>query len=411
MRRSYSRFSLCVMALAALAVLPIAAHAADGEAPKTDDTKVIVDQMLLENHREIDTTEELFKAAIKALKEDQTIGKAIAASVAAQKKSENQVMPGFYEIDEIIASQFGSQSLTQQISGTLNLINDQVMSGHEEVEGSAEFSMGQNNVAYNAFSRGTLAGLADAYTTHVQLFCIPGTANAPEGCGDSREAAGVLGSENFVDFLLGERTWGDAYVIDTMKLARVYFGSIPDVMHRDTLRKNKEGFVQNLKNMAHASLRMAVLNDLAARRAPSNEAVDSVLSVMLRNLEPSGATAGSTYDEVCSQKPNEMKAVERVVCGYTSKPPDFRSATALDPAVPREISQTVLEKVTQYDLYLSPYFYDMVNSTSFNSVGAMDKLEVYIKAQQLTQDYRQVQLLKMKTALAAASAAASTAKR
>jgi hypothetical protein len=52
----------------------------------------------------------------------------------------------------------------------------------------------------------------------------------------------------------------------------------------------------------------------------------------------------------------------------------------------------------QHDFYMSPTFYDELNSDYYSANGPIDKLEVYIKAQQLIQDYRQLRMLQMKVA-------------
>lgn len=224
--------------------------------------------------------------------------------------------------------------------------------------------------------------------------------NAPAACRSSNPS--THSSENFVDMFLGERTWGDKTIIDALLVARRFFAP---AQTRDVMGIfDEESFIANRSEMAQANLRMSILNSLAARRAPTSTATNTALGFMFRILANSSPFVMSPDPNVaCSAEnltysqddPDELKGIKFMngyVCSFTSAPVQGTGE--------RYVSQAAIDRIMQHDFYLSSDFYGTINSSSFNE-ASMDKMEVFMKAQQLAQDYRQLRLLQMKVAATA----------
>ncbi len=271
-----------------------------------------------------------------------------------------------------------------QIDKKLKEVISNSASGHKEVE---NVGSGSNVNPY----AGT-AVMADTFLwkRFQALFCIPNSASASPECAARKGDSTIRPYENFIDFFVSEKTWPDTTVIDGLVFARRFFVGGLDKSGIGLGVIDGKSFFSQQSSIAKANLKMGVLTDLAARRAPTSTASGTVLELLLTGLMPSGQVSSTDYEDVCSN--DQLTDVEAYACSFTNKPSGN--------GAPRVISQAAIDKIIQNDYMLSLDFYDKINSSTY-SKASMERLNVFMKAQQLAQDYRALRLLQMKTAVLA----------
>lgn len=296
-------------------------------------------------------------------------------------------MPEYFRTKAIMDERALSGVLTEDTRRTLDEVNYKVLQGYRTIPNVGLFEK------ENPYLGSRLSAVSKLYELHVKLFCNPeGMTNPPPGCGGDRVRAGVQENENFVDFLLGERTWPKNVVLDTMQLARGYFFDIGERFSMAGLKGGQAGLLSWQKSTALNSLRMSMLNSLAARRAPTSSATEEVLEVMLRNFAVDSKVSGMNYESICS-KAAPGNYLEAYVCNMTNIPSKANA--------PRIMGQASIDRIMQHDFYLSPIFYNaIVNSTTDPSVS-LKRMKVFMRAQQLSQDYYFLRMLQMQTAASA----------
>ncbi len=314
------------------------------------------------------------------------IRKAMIVREKERIRDENGSMPGLSRLISVSQDASRSSILTDEVRKLLNDNNYKVSEGYFDIPNVGSNST--ENIQYREY----LATTGKAYDLHLRLFCNPAMTNAPAGCGSDRALAGINGDENFVDFMLSERTWPTKTVLDTMQLARLYFFDYGVRPSAKDIRSAPVNLVKWQQQVAGQSVRMSMLNMLAARRAPTSPGTQNVLKVMLESLAVNGQVSSVNYKTVCSQP--TLTQLEAYVCNYTNIP-DPNDPNPLMRTT-RIISQASMDRILQYDYYLSPNFYATINSPSTPVKGGLDRMEVLMMAQQLSQDYYFLRMLQMK---------------
>jgi hypothetical protein len=315
-------------------------------------------------------------------------------SVQAMKEESRRQTPAFISWLWMIARQNqDGQLLTDEARQTLDMIAEQSVLGYTTVVNAASSALGRGSNEEGIYAKGLLPATANLYETHVNLFCLPGARNAPSGCGSLRRAAGIKSGETFIDFMVGEKTWQRAYVLDAMKSARAYFGFISDTAHLDDLRVNRDEFVRRQAKLARNNLRLSMMNYLAARRAPTSGAAAMAQMLVMANVTDTAQTDSLNINAMCAKDEDKQTPFEKTACSYTSDPSS--------PGGERIISQAAIDRVTQYDLYFSPRFFQIVRDPQNAGTGPLNKIQVVLKAQQLAQDYQHLRMLQMKVAATA----------
>lgn len=296
--------------------------------------------------------------------------------------------------------------LTDRIIGRFSMLNvslklDEIVYqsnfGYGNIE-NIEASGGKENSGTTNTIR-TDSYLRDKYNS---IFCMPDSKNANAECASRKVDEVARPNENFIDFFISDRTWTDEKVLDAMLLARRFFGgSIDRVALGQQGQLDFGNYMTYQKRATQSNLRMSVLNDLASQRAPSSRSGDNMLRAMFSMLSPNGEAPSVDPEYMCGPKgplsgkadTAEAKQAQNIaayVCSMGAKANDGT----------RIISQAALDRIMQHDMYLSGDFYERINSREYNGLS-MDKMQVFMKAQQIAQDYRQLKLLQMKTALVA----------
>ena len=320
-------------------------------------------------------------------------------SNSTERQGKNKKNMPFYEdflgvLTDNVLSRFGAIQV--------RLKTDEIMRettlGYSTVQ-----SAGSNNDSANPATASARDNDSYLYEKLVTFFCMPGAADAPADCAKTKAAMGLRTGENFIDFFLNDRTWSDKTVLDVMQLARRMFFGATGRLQLGYETQDRENFVSSAEPLARNNLRMAILNDLASRRAPVSSAGRQVLGIMLKILAKSSGTVSTTdIIQACDTKNlvindsdnatvRASKTINNYVCSHTNTPTG---------GGPRIISLAAIDKVMQHDIYLSPNFYDEINA-GYNNDASLARMEVFIKAQQVAQDYRALRLLQMKTAAVA----------
>ncbi len=295
-------------------------------------------------------------------------------------------------LESVLVLYVSSDMTAREVKKELNLVNLQTVLGYGTVDGSRTIPSAQDGGTTDTgtFSQGVLTGVADMYHAHVRMFCFPEMQNAPAECGTAREAAGLRSNDTVVDIFLSPRTWERRTVIDGVRLAQNYFGIMVDTTHIGDMDVSSADFMSKIRDISRNNLRLAILNDLASRRATTSVATEGIVNKMLEILGIGGVISVPDYTIACQRPATEITAEEAYACGLTNKPDT--------PGGDRIISQAAMDRLLEYDLMISPNLYNEIHSSSFPTEGAMDRLQVSLKARQLAQDYRQLRLLQMKVA-------------
>lgn len=257
----------------------------------------------------------------------------------------------------------------------------------------SEFSALQSKLMLDDIRRMSISG----YASVMNIDATNGTDNPnskPEQNGLDGMVAARLKTldpaENFIDFYLSPRTWPSQSVFDTMLVSRRFFAEAQTRINLSSGNAREKVFMDDQGIIARSNLRLAILDDLAARRAATSHATSSAMMILFSFLAPTQQISGLNYMNICKKSaPNPM---ERYVCSFTSAP---------DENGQRIISQAALDKIMQYDFVLSPQFLGEINSQADTATGPVERMEVFLKAQQVSQDYRQLRLLQMQAAVKA----------
>lgn len=281
--------------------------------------------------------------------------------------------------------------MISQTGLTLSDLHLQSLSGYGKVRGST-----------NIFSQTAIRSDAQIRALWDSKFCNSQSQNASKECADKKTLAV---KENFIDFFLAERTWSASTIDDVLIIARRFFGGMPDKAMIGQGATDPASFVANQGALARVMLKMSVIDDLAARRAPAAVVNGEALDVILQILAPSGDITRAYYAEAClkpedkATPPEVYKTPSEIyACNLTSVSNTLKDK---DGKPKRVVSQAALDKIIQFDLMLSPLFYNQINGSEVSALGGMERLDVFIKAQQLAQDYRALRLLQMKVATTA----------
>lgn len=307
-----------------------------------------------------------------------------------ENTTNKDVMPYYDSLLNVITERVLSRVGAGGVNAKLDQVMQDMVAGHTTVE---NISAGSSENPYAEADQLAETKLYEILTT---TFCDPDSTISTTACQNSK--AEVKSNQNFVDMFLGERTWTDKTVLDALLLARRFFApsSSRDVMGVF----NEQGFIANRSAIAQSNLRMSILNELAARRAPTSIATNSVLRFMFNifaNATPFVATVDPA--KACSADAlvikdgdaddvRANKFLNGYVCSYTNTPSGGSE---------RIISQAAIDRIMQYDFYMSADFYGRINSADYNN-ASLDRMNVFMKTQQLAQDYRQLRLLQMKVA-------------
>lgn len=387
--------SLPVCGLVVVLALAIPAHAQD-KGP--EDVAAITKTITNSTNELTMSRQDIFKQYSQSLADTFLIvGQAINDWITNRTALEGRTMPHYDSILTIIQERSLSRLGAAGVNAKLDDVMYSIISGHSAVENAA-MDDDENPLASDALRADT-----KLYEILITTFCDPDSAIAPTSC-INRAKQGQQSSQSllsFVDVFLGERTWSDKSVLDTLLLARRFFAgsAIYDVMGN----MSEELFITNRGQIAQANLRMSILNDLAARRAPTSTASGSVLNFMFRIMaDASPLVASVNPDKACSVDGLTVREADSDIikagkffngylCSYVTPP------TAGSNSI---ISQAAIDRIMQHDFYMSSRFYNDINSIDYNKTS-MERMEVFMKAQQLAQDYRQLHLLKMKVAATA----------
>jgi len=296
-------------------------------------------------------------------------------------RDERAAMPLYPLVQSFLGERVFSLSATDQVALMLRNMRAAAISGHKEY--SSLSSDNPTNSSNPASQPTKLAMDALILKKMEAMFCIPGSALATKNCKDSSAAPS---RENYIDLFISNKTWPNATILDTMLLTRRFFSRA--VVGVDLTQDNSEAgtFMGNQRLLAQDNLRLGILDSLIARRAPTSNATPVAMQALLTILAPSNTISSLNYEKVCT-KP-KLNKLEVYVCSFTSEPIQGGK---------RIISQAALDKIMQFDLVLSPMFFSAINSQAYTASGPIEKMEVFLKAQQVAQDYNQLRLLQKKT--------------
>lgn len=347
-----------------------------------------VGQAMQTNQQEKSTLKQAITLQKKKL-EAERVKKQIQAEMTLQgiKKQENsQPGPMADEMLDLSSKQVTSNVWTDYTREHLDQIYMQMVEGVSHI---LDVGTGQ---LLNPYLQGRIRGLAELYETYVIYFCVPKTKNAPISgngavCGSARADAGLTRGETFIDFFLGNRTWPNETVSDVMQLARAFFGYVPDTDDMTAFNGDRSFYVQKQATIARSAVDMAIIDYLAAQRAPTSTATKGILEVLLNNLSASGKVSSLNYTQVCAQKNRSDE--ENYACSFTSYPEgeDLQN---------RRVSKAAINHIMG-QFYMSPAFYTEVNSRQYNIMG-IRRLKTILLAQRVAQEYERLQLMKMMVA-------------
>jgi Skp family chaperone for outer membrane proteins len=231
--------------------------------------------------------------ALTKLRDD--VAAANAASQVLSELESSKESPFSSDTTAIAFERSSSSLLTQSLRQKLDILNLQSVLGYSRVENV------DSTTDINTYLQGRTNALALLYDTQIDLFCLEESKDSPAGCGNARTDFGVEGAENFIDFFLNDKTWPTRTVTDVMKLARGYFGFIPE---KEDLSMIDEGgeFLAKQMQISKNNLKMSIMNYLASRRAPSSMATGNVLKLLLNGFAKSLTVSSLNYEDICDKQ-------------------------------------------------------------------------------------------------------------
>jgi len=300
------------------------------------------------------------------------------------KKENERKMPSFHRFaKDVLDERVSSQFLTQDIGVNLDDMSLDISSGNLQVQNSTL----EDNA--NPSSNLLIAGDASYNAIHDSAFCNPNSANASEVCKEQKDKSAEP-SENFIDYYLSDQPWHSKKMREILLMNQRFMGGGLDKTYVIQDDANPKEFVATLSILSKGNLRAAIRNELAASRAPTSQATGGVMDLLFRSVGSTGqVTPVDDYKVFCSNKDNikDLPALT-YACSMTAQVGDANLT-----------SQTSIDKAFQYDYMLSGEFYNSINKAEVH--GQLDKEQVWLKAQQVAQDYKALRLLQMKTAMMA----------
>ena len=229
------------------------------------------------------------------------------------------------------------------------------------------------------------AAISAAYSSYVPYFCMQHSTNAPTGCGTLAPSVGPLAT-SLVSSLVGDATWSSDTITPSRDFFRVYFGLMFNTSRLST--KSGGGLIDYMKDATQASMRLSVLEELMSRRTAAISAGSNgnISGALLRTFEEAGYLSDNDPVSLCSNT-GKRSPISAMLCEMLDK--NFSA------------SQAIVERVLQHDIYLTPVFLDDVNAREYPAKASLQRLEVHMTAQKLTQEYRFLRDLQMYTALRA----------
>lgn len=229
------------------------------------------------------------------------------------------------------------------------------------------------------------AAISALYNSYVPYFCMPGGKNAPTGCGTMAVAGGRL-AISLVDGLVGDSTWSADTIAPSRDFFRAYFGLMSDRINISSMQSGS--LIKYVEAATQANMRLSVLQSLMARRTASVGAGESgnIAGALFRTFEEAGFLPDNNPVTLCSN-PNKRSPISAMLCEMLDQ--HFGA------------SQAVTERVLQHDIYLTPTFLDDIHASEYPAKASILRLEVYMTAQKLAQEYRFLRDLQMYAALRA----------
>ena len=219
-----------------------------------------------------------------------------------------------------------------------------------------------------------------------QAFCIPDAVGASPECAAKKDQ--VKGPpEDFISFAIGDMPWKSTDVVAASRLGHHFLVGSTEKSFINQGSGDPIVMAAQMGGIARENLRSSILNYLAARRAPTSQSASDVIELLLSSLVATGQVSSTDASELCTQDAAKLTGPEQYACSL--------STTIGGEQV---VSQGTIDKVLQYDHLLSNEFYTSINK---GGTGSAKRTQVWLKAQQLAQDYRALRLLQMKTAAAA----------
>lgn len=300
---------------------------------------------------------------------------------------QRKAMPFYEMINGLTAERVFSSFTAREVETQIENIRREAFAGKLTVQNSDSTS------DVNPMSATTTIAMDAIIAKKLDtIFCIPGSKLATEECAGGQIGAGAE-NNNFVDMFLGTGTWPGQTILDSLLLTRRFFSSAFSRVDINQSAANPATFMTNQRRITRDNIRLAIFDDLASRRAPTSNATYHALQMLLFMLAPSNQITSQDYRRICANP--DANPIEKYICTLTGEP------MGGDAGGQRAISQAALDKIMQYDLMLSNNFYSEIQSPAYQASGSIEKMEVFLKAQQVTQDYRQLRLLQMKVATTA----------
>lgn len=293
-------------------------------------------------------------------------------------------MMEFYEITT------ASNALRLVAETSLHDLSNQILSQYAELSIPDAVNVAKKTTP-NILAKGVINAYAQLYDLHVKLFCYPGMTNAPENCGIWRADANFSDRDNVINLLLDTGTWYSDVALDSLTLARAYFGAVPDKVSLSDIKNDNGTLITQQVQVARNSLQMALLDRLASYKLPVSTATEKVMGEQLSMLSDMGLASNIDVKALCApaadgQPAKAFSQYEDRICSWVSKG---------NADQPGRISQSVIDQTLQHDIYLDPEFYNEAYSPAYPVDGALDRLLVMMKAQKLAQQYDFLQNFKM----------------
>lgn len=303
-----------------------------------------------------------------------TITEAMLTTQQADKARAQTLMPGAF--DAMLHAQNGvmANNVTTIQEAAFNRESLQYLTANTKIGDAA-----------NDYIGGSLTATAKLFAKYTKYFCTPGSINAPTGCGSSAVDDIYIGS-NLANSLIGESTLSKDSMTAASDFVRAYFGIIPSMIHTEQAQIGS--YIDQQRELARTNMRLAAINGLLARRAPYESASSAgVVGKLFTAYNQAGLIVSSNPQAVCSKSPQDRTLREDYLCSVMNKE--------------KAVSKTVADRILQFDSYMNPDFIEKIYSSTYPSRGALDRLEVTMRAQQLSQDYQFLRDLQTYTALRA----------
>lgn len=381
-------FCLPLSLLIVLCVLyPLVAHAEDiviDDDPENDEASASVVSTINDRPQ----AEHMVTHAIAEHKSsaflDEVNGLKVAISTKEYLEDMDKQSPFFLDnlVLGLLTERVSSEQLNHQSFRQLLDTTNQTYLGYTTLVNGTSNASGTSLSATYLYNEASLAQTLD------NLFCIPLSRFASADCQAKKDTIKPP-YENFVDYFTSVRTWTDQKIFDVLMLDRRFFGSVPDKTTIESDVLDGATIIASQATIARDNLRLSIINEIAARRAPTSAASGDALKIMLSILVPTGDVTSTNYTIACADNMPKTPPVQ-YVCGLVL-------SQASNGVTKGFISQAAIDRILDFDYMLSTELYDHIYDVDFVSSNSDLKTEVWLKAQQVAQDYRGLRLLQMKT--------------